>query len=182
MLCCNCGKQVTDGMNYCSNCGKELSSTGNAGQSPPSCTVPSSSAASSFSSAAVHFSNAIALSSSACVSGKAIKSFSAYREWKGHQWKEHVSRTTAKDKEKEVAVAIGLMEFTEKESKLKPVREKRVMLQTSNRAPILISVSSQGQSLKPIIETVTKREKNTDYCMRMARMPSFYLEQQSSSA
>jgi len=144
--------------------------------------VPSSSAASSFSSAAVHFSNAIALSSSACVSGKAIKSFSAYREWKGHQWKEHVSRTTAKDKEKEVAVAIGLMEFTEKESKLKPVREKRVMLQTSNRAPILISVSSQGQSLKPIIETVTKREKNTDYCMRMARMPSFYLEQQSSSA
>lgn len=39
-----------------------------------------------------------------------------------------VCKTTAKDKEEEVAVAIGLMEFNEKESKLKPVREKRVML------------------------------------------------------
>lgn len=46
-----------------------------------------------------------------------------------------MGKTTAKDKEEEVAVAIGLMEFNEKESKLKPVRGKRVMLRTSNRAP-----------------------------------------------
>ena len=97
--------------------------------------VPLSSAASSFSSAAVPFSNACAPSSSGCVSGKAIKSFSAYCKWKRHQWKECVSKTTVKDKEEEVAVAIGLMEFNEKKSKLKPVRGKRVMLRISNRAP-----------------------------------------------
>lgn len=45
---------------------------------------------------------------------------------------------------------------------------------------MLISVPRQRPSLKPIIAIVTKREKNTD-CMRVARMPSFYLEQQSSS-
>ncbi|KAL9977239.1 hypothetical protein ACROYT_G014621 [Oculina patagonica] len=63
----------------------ELSSTGNAGQSPPSCTVsvPSSSAASSISSAAVP-------SSSAGVSGKAIESFSAYHKLTGHQWYDEI--------------------------------------------------------------------------------------------
>ena len=59
-------------------------------------------------------SNACAPSSSACVGGKAIKSFSAYRKWEGHQWKERVSKTTVKDKEEEVAIAIGLMEFNER--------------------------------------------------------------------
>ena len=97
--------------------------------------MPLSNAANSFSSAPVPMSNACAPSSSACISSKAIKSFSAYRKWKGHQWKERVSKTTVKDKEEEVAIAIGLMEFNEKESKLKPVRGKRVMLRTSNRAP-----------------------------------------------
>lgn len=43
---------------------------------------------------------------------------------------------------------------------------------------MLMYVPRQRQSLKPIIAIVTKREKDTNYCMRVARMPSFYLEQQ----
>ena len=63
-----------------------------------------------------------------------------------------MSKTTAKDKE-EVAVAIGLMEFNEKESKLKPVRGKRVMLRISNSAPYA-DVRTQAEA-----KIVTKREE-----------------------
>lgn len=74
-------------------------------------------------------------SSSTSIKGKEIKSFSAYRKTKSHQWKEKVGKTAVKEKEEHVAIAIGLMEFHENESRLKPVRGKRVMLKISNTAP-----------------------------------------------
>ena len=46
-----------------------------------------------------------------------------------------MGKTTAKEKEEEVAVGIGLMEVNEKESRLKPVRGERVLLRVSNKAP-----------------------------------------------
>ena len=98
-----------------------------------------------YSSSTSSFSSAAGPSSSACVGGKTIKSLSAYRKWKGRQWKERVGKTTAIEKEEEVAVGIGLMEFHENESRLKPVRGKRVMLRISNKAPYSV-VRTQAEA------------------------------------
>ena len=75
-------------------------------------------------------------SASAFSKGKniSIKSFSAYCKQKGKQWKERVTKVPEKEKEEDVAIVIGLMEYSEKESKMKPVRGKRVMLRVSNKA------------------------------------------------
>ncbi|PFX13373.1 hypothetical protein AWC38_SpisGene22542 [Stylophora pistillata] len=112
MFCSTCGQCLRNEDKFCSHCGKDASSSLSVTAAPSRVPCTSSNAGS-----------------------KAIKSFAAYRKSKGHQWKQRVIKTAGKVKEEEVAVGIGLMEFNTKESRLRPVRRKRVMLRISNKAP-----------------------------------------------
>jgi len=62
-----------------------------------------------------------------------VKSFSSYRTTKGMMWKSRVSKSTkqCKEKEEDVGIFIGLIEWSDKELKLKPKRGKRLALRIS---------------------------------------------------
>ena len=62
-----------------------------------------------------------------------MKSLGSFLKAKGKQWKEKVTKKTKENenKEEDVFINIGFMEFKEK---LKPVRGKRLMFKVSNRA------------------------------------------------
>lgn len=58
-----------------------------------------------------------------------IHSFTQYRENKGKEWKNRVSKTKSKDiKEKEVIIFIGRLAWSEKSKSLKPSKGKRIAL------------------------------------------------------
>ena len=64
-----------------------------------------------------------------------VNSFEIYKAEKGSQWKEKVSkRRTEKEhlKKEEVTISIGLMEWNEKESKIKVRRGKRISCVVAN--------------------------------------------------
>ena len=63
------------------------------------------------------------------------KSFSFYKKLMSKEWKSSVSNKASANKESTVQIVIGLMEFSEKEQRLKPKRGKRIALHISNEAP-----------------------------------------------
>ena len=64
-----------------------------------------------------------------------IKSFTEYKASKGRQWKSRVTSKSKKDKIEEVVVQVGLLEWNDRERKLKPKRGKRMALRVSLKDP-----------------------------------------------
>ena len=75
---------------------------------------------------------------------KALKSFEQFRKLKGKQWKTKCSKKT--EKEEEVTISVGLLEWKENDMKLKPVRGKRISLRVSNKAPYTVITQKQLKS------------------------------------
>ena len=77
---------------------------------------------------------------------KALKSFEQFRKLKGKQWKSKCSKKTEKDEE--VTISVGLLEWKETDMKLKPVRGKRIALRVSNKAPYTVIFSKAIEKWK----------------------------------
>lgn len=77
---------------------------------------------------------------------KALKSFEQFRKLKGKQWKSKFSKKTEKDEE--VIISGGLLEWKETDMKLKPVRGKRIALRVSNKAPYTVIFSKAIEKWK----------------------------------
>jgi len=77
---------------------------------------------------------------------KALKSFEQFRKLKGKQWKTKCSKKT--EKEEEVTISVGLLEWKETDMKLKPVRGKRIALRVSNKAPYIVIFSKAIEKWK----------------------------------
>ena len=57
-----------------------------------------------------------------------LKSFTEYKSSKGKQWKSRVTTKSKKDKNEEVVIQVGLIEWNYRERRLKPKRGKRMTL------------------------------------------------------
>ena len=64
-----------------------------------------------------------------------LKSFTEYKASKGKQWKSRVTMKSKKDKIEDVVIQVGLLEWNDRERKLKPKRGKRMALRVSLKDP-----------------------------------------------
>lgn len=77
---------------------------------------------------------------------KSLKSFDQFRKIKGKQWK--TKCTKKPEKEEEVTISVGLLEWKETDMKLKPLRGKRIALRVANKAPYTVIFSKALEKWK----------------------------------
>lgn len=69
-----------------------------------------------------------------CEKSSGLKSFADYRKQKSQQWKGYTSKKMRWNKQKDVIISIGMMQWRESKLKLMCIRGKRINLEVSNMA------------------------------------------------